>query len=126
MGRFLLTAVNGSDATAHHLGEIGAFIDAEPENGSHERRDNVDHALVDEARNIEARKDQRDVEPDEKLQQHRRAAKDPDIEPGGKAQDRVFRQTHDAEGEAQCHAEGKRAGGNQQRPAEAGDDHARR
>src|SRR3954451_16866878 len=75
-----LAEVDGEDAGAHDLGRVGALADAEAQERRHERRHHVDGAGLEQPGNAEPREDERQVEPDQQLQQQRRAAEEPDVE----------------------------------------------
>src|ERR1700722_15074807 len=94
--RVMPMARDGGDTGADDLGEIGAFVDPEPD----ERR-GYDAELEAELR-------QAGVDDDE-LHQDRRAAKHPEKERGGPAQQPMTRPAHQRGDHAEYQADGHRA-----------------
>ena len=77
--RLVLADIHREHPGAHDFRGIGALVDAEPEQRREERRHHIHRAARPEAGNADRRKHQREVEPQQQLQDHRRAAEQPGI-----------------------------------------------
>ena len=80
--RLVLAVIDGQQPGAHDLRNIGAFIQSETEKCRDRRRDDIDGADVEQTRYGDMGKDQRQIEPDQQLQNDRRAAEEPGVERG--------------------------------------------
>ena len=97
--RLGLALVDRDDPGAHDLGHVGALVEPEAEQRGHERRDQRVRVRVDERRperdpEVDRRVQRRDEVPEQQLDQQRRAAEEPDVEPAGTGDQRVRREPH--------------------------------
>ncbi|MNV19639.1 hypothetical protein D3C71_1105130 [compost metagenome] len=95
LGGFVLAGVHREQAGAHHFGGVGTLVDAQTEQRSHERRHQAHGVDFDQAGDADGGEDQRQVEPQQQLQNQRRTAKQPGVRHRHIAQDRVGRHAHD-------------------------------
>ncbi|MNS01529.1 hypothetical protein D3C72_328130 [compost metagenome] len=120
LGGFVLAGVHRQQAGAHHFSGVGALIDAQTEQRGHERRHQADGVEFEHARNADGGENQRQVEPQQQLQNQRRTAKQPGVDQRHIAQDRVGRHAHDrgdhAEHDAQRHRQHRHDDGVEQAP----------
>src|SRR5580704_10159815 len=103
--RLILPGIDRDEPRAHHLGGVGALIDAEPEKRRRERRHHVDGAGLEEAGDAHHGKDQREIEPKQQLQDDGRAPEKPSITDRDAAHHRIVRHAHDGEENAEHDAE---------------------
>src|SRR5215207_1569652 len=84
-----------------------------------------DRAGLEQAWNAEPREDQGEIEPDQELQEQRRAPEEPDVEGRDRLQHRVRRHRHDGEQDAERDAERHGAEGHPDRARQALQDRRR-
>jgi hypothetical protein len=117
-----LPGIDRNEPGAYHLGGVGALVDAEAEKRRCERRHHIDRAGLEEAGHAHHRKDKREIEPEQQLQDDRRAAEKPGIADRDAAQHGIVRHAHDGEENAEHDAERHRQDRHDDRVRDAAED----
>ena len=119
---FVLAAVDGEHSGANDFRDVGAFVEAESEEGGDEWGHEDDGAFGPDAGDADGGEDEGDVEPEEELEDDGGATEEPGVGDGDGAEDGVGGGAGDGGEDAEDDAEGHGADGHDDGVEETGHD----